>query len=277
MKLLRKIILTFVMAIIGVLYIGGAEQVQAANSEIITKARADIDGDGKEELIEIRNIEEYDELYGAYVEKSALYINNKQKYIGYYDWNEGGYVNISFIDINSADKYIEIVVESIDAQEMREYHVFRYKKKKIQYLFGCQGFETNDKKDDTLNIYTSTNSRLGPCGIYREFKIKKGEAVQNGKKGTFKAAQPDYWYVASENIKIYKDANKKNQIGTIKSGEKFLVKKINIKYNKKEKEYTAHYAYIDTANKKNAGWIYIEGKASPWDGGFMVENYMWYC
>ena len=178
-------------------------------------------------------------------------------------------------DINPEDKYKELVVRSYGGHGEAECSVFRYKNKKLKYLFYSTAFYTNDKPDDTVTLLDNTSSRLGVLGIRKDYKITKNGLAEVKSHGTFDAAYV-HWYSASEDIKVYKKADKKNVVNTIKAGESFAVTKIMSKYNKEEKRYTWQYAYVDTKDKKNAGWIYIEGNASPWEGNFMVSNYMWY-
>ncbi len=100
--------------------------------------------------------------------------------------------------------------------------------------------------------------------------------VPSTKKGTYEVKNNDYWYYASESIKVYKEPGKKSVLKTIKNGEKFRVTKIMTKYSKEYQSYVAQYAYI-VLDDMSSGWIYIEGHANPGEGGFMVSNYLWYC
>lgn len=235
----------------------------------------DLDGDGKKEKKGITGIYEYDSLYGREQKKTAIYINNKIKYNATYDWSEEGPISIEITDINPSDKFKELVVKSYDGHGIEENTVFRYKNKKLKYLFCEVAFKTNDKPDDTVTLFAYSSSRLGVLGIWKDYKITKNGLKELRKKGTFDVCG-DQQYTASEDIKIYKNSDKKKIVKTIKAGEVFRVTKLMYKYNKESKYYTCQYAYVDTKDRNNAGWIYVEGNATPWEGNFMVDNYMWY-
>ncbi len=240
--------------------------------------KVDLNGDGKKEAIGIRAVSgknDYNWYSESYSKKTNIFINNISKYEGSYDWSQEGPISIEITDINPSDKFKELVILSYGGHGEEEYTVFRYKNKKLNYLFSAMAFYINDKPDDTVALFTNTASRLGVLGIRKDYKITKDGLVAVKNHGSFEVAFV-HWYSASEDIKVYKNSDKKRVVNTIKAGESFAVTKIMYKYNKEEKGYTCQYAYVDTKDKKNAGWIYIEGYASPWEGNFMVSNYMWY-
>lgn len=273
MNVVKKVICTLVLVLIGICSLGKVQNAEAASVSKQLRSydifqKADLNGDGKEESIGIKK----NQLENDGV-KADIYINNKLKYEETIDWSDGMWIDI--IDINPKDSLKEIRISSEYGHGEEEYYVYRYKKKKLTKLFHSEyGFLTNESNNDTVSVFETSQSRLGLFGYYRDCKIKNGALVPTKKKGVFKC-RPD-WFTAAQNIVVYKK-DMKTVVKTLYKGDTFQVTKVKVAYDSETQKSKIKYAYIDTVSKKGAGWINIEG--AVWfesDDPLVSDWYAWH-
>ena len=241
----------------------------------------DLDGDGKVEIIRYETEYGYSSIYGdPYLLEVRLYINDRKVYSDSYREEEYStyYYNVQVMDINPSDKYKEIKIELHDYYENDvTYRVFRYKSEKMQLLFSTWlEIVEKQRKNNKVLCITNIDCALGNPYILCEYKIKNEKLKMSlPKNGIVDVADTwygnQYWLIANQKIKVYKKTSKKTTVMTLNKDDEFRITKIKFVKGKPS------YAYIDTMDSANVGWIDISLKnGSNWWDMDLVLNPMAY-
>ena len=217
----------------------------------------DLDGDGKEELIEY-----------ASGDINSVSINGKEVFpaVKLSITEDGGYdFDVFTVDTATKDKYTEVVVWRY-LENLSEYYVFRYNKGKISlYAFLDHGDAiVSQKTKNCIKIQTYVFvPGIGNIRVDKVFKVKKGKAVLKTK--TYKPNklnEATSFKSICEPI-IFKSTDWTKVAGTIKYGDKFTLVKFT---EDADGRFTQLYVKTKSGLK---GWI----NTTDYDfSTFMVEN-----
>ena len=225
----------------------------------------DLDGDGKTEKIsiDVKIREEQtgystflnEPVYESGVEKVIVYINGKKSYELKYtgvDWYNYQSVNCYICDLNPADNFKEIYVYCWYNETMHRNAVLRYADGNLKMLFKtdlvlCE----KQKKNNKVLCYDGDGyvESLGRISPVYEYKIKNKKLKLVTKKNATVTNGNKNWYTVASSIKVYNNLSDKKVIKTLYSGDEFTVTKFRLVKGK------ITYAYIDTLDEKNVGWI----------------------
>jgi len=266
MKKYLKITLGFA-ALAFFLAIGAFLPIKAATYlEADVEHYYDLDGDGKDEKILYSLIYGEEGYYSVDLEiyiNDSLFMCSPDEY-----YND---ISITLTDINPADKYKELEVEFVEDGDYCTYNVYRYKKNKLSLLFSTDYFLLPEQKNgNKVLVHDYVISALGntTC-ITLNCKIKNKKLVEVAPKSlTYKVQNgSDTWYTAAKKINVYKKADGKKVVKTIKAGTEFKV--TNLKIIDGEVVYAQ---IVLKGKKKSLGWINVEYyEGCSWEDK-LVEN-----
>ncbi|MBR5179495.1 MAG: hypothetical protein IKW90_11955 [Lachnospiraceae bacterium] len=233
---------------------------------------ADLDGDGKNETIQVKESSSYSYKYGMeYITKWTLMVNGKE--VASHTFKESDLRSLTFfsiLDIYTKDKCKEIGINFGSADEdMGENYVevYQYSNGKASLRFKHYTYlryiVDGQKKKNTVKISTAKYCAFGSPFFDVTYKIKSKALVEDSSK-LYVGLSNYEPYIAATQINVYKKTNLKKKVATINKNDQFTVTKV-----KADKNGQPIYAYVKTSSGKK-GWISIKEFWTDWK--IIVQN-----